>query len=60
LVGSKIFNSYIEGVKMKVNISVSNERKFKKYYSDIINNNDVSVSEDRVAFGVSDIIIIGL
>jgi hypothetical protein len=45
---------------MNVKISVSNKKTFEKNYSEVINLSNVSVSEDRVAFGVSDVIIIGI
>jgi hypothetical protein len=45
---------------MKINITVSNEKKFKKHYSEIVNGQNVNISEDAVAFGALDVIIIGL
>jgi hypothetical protein len=45
---------------MNVVISVSNKKSFEKNYSEVINLSNISVSEDRVAYGVSDVIIIGI
>lgn len=45
---------------MKIYISVSNNKLFMTHYSESIKQIECNISEDRVAFGISEIIIIGI
>lgn len=45
---------------MNVELSVSNERSFRNKYSDFATLSNISISEDSVAYGIEEYLIIGI